>query len=128
MSKRYRPPKHIREAIGKGTITQAEKVDLIAISTPDHLLVDTKAERPRAEWFVTAKLSHKSKFGWHYQRRAMNRALRQNPKVSEVDTVTESRHNGTPDHDYPQSGLPKVEKRAKYGTPEYTRPKKYIYR
>lgn len=128
---RYRPPKHIRETIGKGRVTSNEKKRLIIESTPDHLLVDTKAERPRENWFVTAQLTHRTKYGWHYQKRMMNRAKDQHPSGCHVETPTtptESRHEGTQFPELPRRDLPTVPPRAKFGTPEYSRPKRIVYR
>ena len=81
---RYRPPKHIREAIGKGRVTSDERKRLIIESTPDHLLVGTKAEKPRENWFVTAKSTHRTKYGWHYTRRMLNRVHNQHPSGCHV--------------------------------------------
>lgn len=120
---RYRPPKHIREAIGKGRVTQDEKLTLISMSH--------EAITERENWFVTAKSTHRTKYGWHYTRRMLNRAKDQHPTGCHVETPTTptvSRHEGTQLPELPRRDIPTASPRAEFGTPEYTRPKRIVYR
>ena len=81
MARRIRPNKAERAKLKAltGRTNLYESDQLALIRTEDGTKYDPTTETERENWFVTAKLTHRTKYGWHYQRRMMNRVKDQHP-------------------------------------------------
>ena len=110
MSRRIRPNKAERAKLKAltGRTNLYESAQLASIRT-DGTRYDATTETERENWFVTAKSTHRTKYGWHYTRRMLNRAKDQHPTGCHIETPTtptESRHEGTQLPELPRRDLP----------------------
>ena len=110
MSRRIRPNKAERAKLKAltGRTNLYESDNLASIRT-DGTRYDATTETERENWFVTAKSTHRTMYGWHYTRRMLNRAKDQHPTGCHIETPTtptESRHEGTQLPELPRRDLP----------------------
>jgi len=133
MTRRFRPRNKrdrafLKSVTGRTSAYESDKVSDIRV---DGTKYDATTETERENWFVTAKSTHRTKYGWHYTRRMLNRAKDQHPTGCHVETPTTptvSRHESTQLPELPRRDLPTASPRPEFGTPEYTRPKRIVYR
>ena len=134
MTRRFRPNKAqralLKSVTGRTSLYESDQLHAQNVRV-DGTKYDSNTDNERDNWFVTAKVSHKAKYGYHYGKRMMNRAKDQHPTGCHVETPTTptvSRHDSTQLPELPRRDLPTVSPRAEFGTPEYTRPKRIVYR
>ena len=99
MTRRFRPNKAqralLKSVTGRTSLYESDKLSDIRV---DGTRYDSNTDNERENWFVTAKVSHKAKYGYHYGKRMMNRAKNQHPTGCHVETPTTptvSRHDPT---------------------------------
>ncbi len=112
MTRRFRPNKAqralLKSVTGRTSLYESDKLSDIRV---DGTKYDSNTDNERENWFVTAKVSHKAKYGYHYGKRMMNRAKNQHPTGCHVETPTTptvSRHDPTQLPDLPRRDLPTV--------------------